>query len=93
MKPKTITASVDGGEPEPFRLVDWHARRDWSKYPTGALFLSIDYRRTVVVLVEKPPRGRPAYVQTVAPLSESGDPEPGRITREDVLSLFREGDA
>lgn len=91
MKTRTITASVDGGEPGPFRLVDHHARRDWTRYPVGSLTLAVDYRRGVVVLVEKPPRGRPAAVSTLAPLAESGDPEPGRLTREDVLALFRDG--
>ena len=88
-----IRACVDGGEPESLRLVDRRSRLDWTRLPVGVLTLAVDYRRGAVVLVEKPPRGRPAAVRTLAPLADSGEPEPGRITRGDVLSLFEEGDA
>lgn len=86
----TIPVVVDGAPARRFHLTDFYLRRDWPDLPPGTLTLAIDYREGVVLLVRSPRPGGVASATTLAPLSESGDPEPGRITGDEIRSLFRE---
>lgn len=87
----SIRVSVDGAPARRFRLADFYLRRDWSDLPTGTLTLAIDYRDGTVLLLRSPRPGGVASATTLAPLSESGEPEPGRITSDEVRALFRDG--
>ena len=90
MTARTILVSIDRAPARRFHLTDRYLRTRWSDYPEGALTLAIDYLGGVVLSLRSPRPGCVATATTLAPLCMSGDPEPGCLTREDVVGLFRD---